>query len=41
MPATAGAADEVPPTGAYPGAPLIEGQAVMSPSGAATLTQLP
>src|SRR5262245_38883642 len=36
IPATTGAASDVPPTGAYPGAPLIVGQEVMLLSGAAT-----
>src|SRR3954462_3605459 len=40
-PATTGAAPEVPPTGPYPGAPFRVGQAVMFPSGAATLTHEP
>ena len=41
MPATTGAADDVPPTGAYPGVPLIVGHAVILPSGAASTTQPP
>ena len=41
IPATTGAAEDVPPTGAYPGPPLIAGHDVMLPSGAASLTHVP
>ena len=39
--ATTGDASDDQPTGAYPGAPLIDGHAVRLPEGAAIATQLP